>query len=198
MAETSVAFFATAKEQQAWLGRLLADGSLWAVAKRTGAAGYMAVASADLDRLRYEGPDSSLRIFVGRRALAAQPTWRKGSRGAGIDFVLSQAVQVVPCMRQRGVCYEGTVSIMRPIDYTSAGVLAKPVRDFFSNVVRELRPMLADAVRVRVALPGEEPRRATGKFLVTKGALELYRNGQRFRQFADSMVEYSLVIKQTA
>lgn len=198
MSETSVAFFATAKEQGTWLGRLLADASIWAVAKRTAAAGYTAVSVADLGRLGYKGPDSSLRIYVGSKSLSAQPIWRKGSRGAEIDFVLSQAVQVLPCMHQGAVCYEGTISIMRPTDYASAGVLAKPVRDLFGKVVGELRPVLADGVRVRVALPGEEPRRAIGNFLVTRGAFELYRSGQRFKQFADSVIEYSLVINQTA
>jgi hypothetical protein len=198
MTQTSVTFFATAKEQVAWLRQLLADGSNWIVARRTGTAGYTVVAMQDLDRLGYEGPDSSLRIYIGSKAVSGGPVWRKGQREAEIDFVLSQAVQVLPCMQQGDVCYEGTVSIMRPAEYTSAGVRAKLVQHLFSKVLDELRPMVAESARVRVALPGDEPRRARGKFLVTDGALQLYRGGQRFKQFMDSMIEYSVIMNQTA
>lgn len=191
----SLTFFATAAEQAQWLKDVLGD-STWSVAKVTGRSGYMSLGPEQWQANDFRGRDSSLRIYAGLKEASGGPVWRKGHNGAELDFVLSQAVQILPSMLDDGVLYEGTVATMRPEDYRAAGMSFGPVRRLYGTLTGALETFAVDRAKVLVALPGESPKPARGKFLVTDGAYRLHRAGTRLKQFADSLIEYSLGTNQ--
>ncbi len=195
MGNLLVEFYATPDEQRVWLTRVLSRHDTWCARWQPGIGEpEFPFGAALLENSIFRGNDEAM-LFLGRKDLTALPTWRENERGhRDIDFVRSQAIQVVPSRVVRDVLLEGRIAIMRATYYEDAGISVRPVRKWFHEVGRSLE---------QLRLPGAMllQRTTTGRIkewqsvIISRGAADWRQSGGSLKQFVDGGVEFDVRIE---
>lgn len=192
MDKTSLEYYATPSEHRAWLATLAADPQLWFVVDSFPELAEAPATATVLRELTFQGRGHA-QVFLGRNDLGPGPQWRIAGRRNELDFVVSQAVQLIPSVTQGDVLVEGRMAIMRRSDYERNGITFEPLRNWFREVGASLRKSLKTReMRLITRSATEAPATSARKVSVSPGAIAWRRGGKRLQQVAGSLIEFDI------
>jgi hypothetical protein len=149
---------------------------------------YLEICSPkDIDALSFRTVhEGGLEVYLGRSDLA-KVVWT----GGRIDFVKSQAVQLVASVEVGKVLLQGQIGIMKPSEYKLKGIDSKPLSKWYRKLQASLSAIMAkDVVVIQKTAVGsvkEWPDKG-----ITPCAVSWHKKGGLLKQFAAGAVEFDV------
>jgi len=132
-------------------------------------------------------------LFFGNQELATLPVWQNLSQGQVLDFGRSFAIQFVPSLTVApDILLDGRLGILSPSQYDSDQKTYRALVSWFKNVGRLLASSLNSNGTVLVQYTTQGFLKEWKDVLVSRGAVEWRRQGNRLKQFPCGEVDFDV------
>jgi hypothetical protein len=200
MNATIYPFYATIDEQKKWLVQLLSAKDVWCLLwTPSDGARYFPIGITELKKISFEAEhEDDLMLFLGCRGLTIEPVWLETPRGVRLDFIRSQALQLVPSLVvENTILLEGRLSVMRRGEYERVGVNPTKLIKWYRKIRKSLVSLMSSN-HILVQKTSDGKIKLWTDVGISPGAVLWYHEGHSLKQFPQSPVEFDIFSSSNA
>ncbi|MBM3240375.1 hypothetical protein FJZ31_29180 [Candidatus Poribacteria bacterium] len=194
MNTTIYQFYATIDEQKKWLVQILSAKDIWCLLwKPSDGYRYFPIGITELEKISFEAEhEDDLMLFLGCHGLTIEPVWLETPRGVRLDFIRSQALQLVPSLvAENTILLDGRLSVMRRGEYERAGVNPTKLFQWYRKI-RQSFVALMSSNHILVQKTNDGKIKRWTDVGISPGAVLWYHEGHSLKQFPQSPVEFDI------
>lgn len=197
MNRNELLFFATPREQAAWLQAILATPDVWCVTWSPQAGSiYKEIQAKQVSEIDFIASEEfALQLYLGNRTLAPSPVWGEdGSHQGDLDVVRSQAIEILPSfMIGTDTLLLGQMALLQDHAYRACGIDPKPLKAWFREMIASFASLSATGVVVTQPTSLGKTKRWKD-IVITQDAVVHKRSGKILKQFPEGAVHFDVEV----